>query len=196
MFNGLVGQLRIALILLLSFTVITGIIYPSIVTGIAQLLFPWEANGSLIKQNNIIIGSKLIGQSFTDPKYFWGRPSATTPYPYNALLSTGSNLGPSNPVLLTLIKQRIEILHKADPQNLQLIPVDLVTASASGLDPEISPLAAYYQVHRVALARGVSENLIKKLVDQNIQYRTLGILGEPRVNVLYLNKALDSLDHH
>lgn len=191
----LLRQLKSALILFLLLTLITGLIYPAIVTGIAQLLFPWQTNGSLIKQNNIIIGSELIGQSFTDPKYFWGRPSATTPYPYNALLSTGSNLGPSNPVLLTLIKKRIEILHKADPQNMQLIPVDLVTASASGLDPDISPLAAYYQVHRVAMARKLSENVVKKLVDQSIQYRTLGILGEPRVNVLYLNQALDSLDH-
>ncbi len=191
----LLRQLKSALILFLLLTLITGLIYPAIVTGIAQLLFPWQTNGSLIKQNNIIIGSELIGQSFTDPKYFWGRPSATTPYPYNALLSTGSNLGPSNPVLLTLIKKRIEILHKADPQNMQLIPVDLVTASASGLDPDISPLAAYYQVHRVAMTRKLSENVVKKLVDQNIQYRTFGILGEPRVNVLYLNQTLDTLDH-
>lgn len=187
-------QLKSALMLLLLFTIITGLIYPAIVTGIAQLLFPWQANGSLIKQSNVIIGSQLIGQSFTDPKYFWGRPSATTPYPYNALLSSGSNLGPSNPVLFTLIKQRIAILHKADPQNMQLIPVDLVTASGSGLDADISPLAAYYQVHRVAMARRLPESDVKKLIENNIQYRTFGILGEPRVNVLYLNKALDTLD--
>ncbi len=193
MYMELFKQIKIAFMLLILFTIITGLIYPTIITGIAQLLFPWQANGSLIKEKNNIIGSQLIGQSFTDAKYFWGRPSATTPYPYNASSSSGSNLGPSNPDLITAVKQRIEILRKADLQNNQLIPVDLVTASGSGLDPEISPLAAYYQVPRIAKARGLSEKIIKTLVENNIQYRSFGILGEPRVNVLYLNRALDNL---
>lgn len=189
-------QLKTAFILLLLFTIITGIIYPALVTGLAQLLFPVQANGSLIKQNNMIMGSKLIGQSFTDIKYFWGRPSATTPYSYNASSSRGSNLGPTNPDLYSAVKQRIAILHQADPQNNELIPVDLVTASASGLDPDISPLAAYYQVHRIAKARGLSEKIIEALVDHQIRSRTLGILGEPRVNILQLNLALDNLSKH
>ncbi len=187
-------QLKTALILLIVFTIITGIIYPAFVTGVAQFLFPWRANGSLIIQNNKAVGSALIGQAFTDPKYFWGRPSATTPYPYNAQNSSGSNLGPSNPDLLTAVKARISILNKADPQNLQLIPVDLVTASGSGLDPDISPYAAYYQIHRIAQARGLAELQIQKIIQSLIQYRTLGILGEPRVNVLQLNLALDDLN--
>lgn len=186
-------QLKTAFLLLIFFTIITGIIYPALVTAVAQLLFPWQANGSLITQNKTIIGSQLIGQSFTDSKYFWGRPSATSPYPYNASSSAGSNLGPSNPTLIAEIKQRIEVLHKADPENKQLIPVDLVTTSGSGLDPDISPLAAYYQIHRVAKARGLSDEVIKKLIDNHIIGRVLGILGEPRVNVLQLNLALDQI---
>ncbi len=189
-------QLKTAFLFIIVMTIITGLIYPAIVTGVAQLLFPWQANGSLIKQNNIIVGSQLIGQNFTDAKYFWGRPSATSPYAYNASSSAGSNLGPSNPDLITAIKQRIDVLHKADPQNKQLIPVDLVTTSASGLDPDISPLAAYYQMERVAKARGLSEDVIKKLIDSHITSRSFGFLGEPRVNVLQLNLDLDKLSAH
>lgn len=186
-------QLKTAFLLLIIMTIFTGLIYPAFVTAVAQLLFPWSANGSLIKQNNTIIGSKLIGQSFTESKYFWGRPSATSPYPYNALLSSGSNLGPTNPTLILLIKQRAAVLREADPENKQLIPVDLVTASASGLDPDISPLAAYYQIHRIAKARGLSDEVVKQLIDSHITGSVFGILGEPRVNVLQLNIALDQL---
>lgn len=185
-------QIKSALLILILFTLLTGIIYPAVVTGIAQLFFHWRANGSLLTENSKLIGSKLIGQSFTDPKYFWGRPSATSPYPYNAENSGGSNMGPTNTVFLATIKKRVLDLQQADPQNLQAIPVDLVTASASGLDPEISPLAAFYQVPRIAKARNKSELQIQQLVQQLIEPRFLGIIGEPRVNVLQLNIALDN----
>ncbi len=187
----IVRQIKTALILLIFLTILTGLIYPLLVTGVAQLLFPWQANGELIKSNNKIIGSELIGQSFTDPKYFWGRPSATTPYPYNASSSSGSNLAATNPDLIKTVKYRINTLEQADPQNKYAIPVDLVTASGSGLDPEISPQAAYYQVDRIAKARGIAPDTIKKLIAANTQDRTFKILGEPRVNVLKLNLALD-----
>lgn len=186
-------QIKTAFLLLIFFTVLTGIIYPLVVTGVAQLFFPWRANGSFIVENNQPIGSELIGQQFTDPKYFWGRPSATSPFPYNAASSSGSNLGPSNPNLFATVKERITNLKNADPQNQNLIPVDLVTASASGLDPEISPQAAFYQISRIAKARGLPKNEIQSLVLNSIKYRTLGILGEPRTNVLQLNLALDQL---
>lgn len=186
-------QIKIAFILLLLMTILTGIIYPLLVTGVGQLIFPREANGSLIYQNNKIIGSALMGQYFTDPQYFWGRPSATQPYPYNAIASAGSNLGPSNPALLKLIKQRIDILRQADPQNNNPIPVDLITASASGLDPDISPLAAFYQVNRVAKARGLPVVQVNHLVQQMIEYPSFYFLGEPKVNVLKLNLALNKL---
>ena len=192
MFTETINQLKIAFILLILFTVLTGLIYPSIVTGIAQLLFPWKANGSFIEHNNKTVGSQLIGQSFSDPKYFWGRASATTPFPYNAASSSGSNLAPSNPELLTKIKARVTQLREADPQNSSRIPVDLATASGSGLDPEISPLAAFYQASRIAKARGRSEKEIQQLINENIHHRSLGILGEPRVNVLQLNIALNN----
>jgi len=185
---------RTAFLVLLLFTVLTGFIYPVVVTEIAQLLFPWQANGSLIKDNhNKIIGSVLIGQSFTDPNYFWGRPSATTPFPYNGASSSGSNMGPLNTSFLISIKDRIVNLKKFDPKNNQAIPVDLVTASGSGLDPEISPAAAFYQASRIATTRGIPEVEIRQLIQEHIQARTLGILGEPRVNVLLLNIALDQL---
>jgi potassium-transporting ATPase KdpC subunit len=184
---------KTACILLILLTFLTGLIYPVLVTGLAQLLFPWQANGSLLTKNNQRIGSTLIGQSFTDPKYFWGRPSATTPFPYNAENSSGSNIGPSNPNFLVAVKGRIQVLHQADPQNQYLIPIDLVTASGSGLDPEISPLAAFYQVSRIAKARGLAEKDISILIRHLIINRTLRILGEPRVNVLALNLALDEL---
>lgn len=187
------SQIRPALMLLLIFTVMTGLIYPLVVTGLAQLLFPRQANGSLIVQNGRTVGSTLIGQSFDDPQYFWGRLSATGPYPYNAAASSGSNLGPSNPALLDEVKARIAALKAADPTNTQPIPVDLVTSSGSGLDPHISVAAALYQLPRVARLRGLSEAALRTLVDQHTQGRTLGFLGEPRVSVLELNLALDGI---
>ena len=183
--------IRPALMTLLIFTLITGVIYPLVVTGVAQLVFPRQANGSLIVRNGQAVGSELIGQSFDDPKYFWGRPSATSPFPYNAAASSGSNLGPSNPTLMEAVQARIAALKAADPTNTQPIPVDLVTASASGLDPDISVAAALYQVQRVARKRGMSEMAVRALVDQYTEGRQFGFLGEPRVNVLKLNLALD-----
>jgi K+-transporting ATPase ATPase C chain len=187
-------QLKIALIFLGIFTVITGIIYPLFVTGLAQAFFHHQANGSLIKQNGASVGSELIGQPFSDPKYFWGRLSATAPFPYNAAASSGSNYGPSNPALREAVQARIDALMAVDPDNNQPIPVDLVTFSASGLDPDISVAAANYQVTRVARSRGLSEEQVKALVNQFTEGRQLGILGEPRVNVLKLNLALDAVE--
>ena len=185
--------IRPAIVLFLVLTVITGLIYPLVVTGIDQVLFPQQANGSLIVKNGQAVGSQLIGQPFDDPKYFWGRPSATGPFPYNAAASSGSNLGPSNPALTDAVKARMDTLKAADPTNTQPIPVDLVTSSASGLDPHISPAAAAYQVTRIAHARGLDESAVRQLVAQYTQGRDLGVLGEPRVNVLELNLALDAL---
>ena len=186
-------QLKIALILFGILTVITGIIYPLFVTGIAQALFNHQANGSLIETSGNITGSELIGQPFSDPKYFWGRLSATTSFPYNASASSGSNLGPMNPALIDAIQTRIDALKAYDPDNNEPIPVDLVTFSASGLDPDISIAAAYFQVARVARYRGLNQEQVKALVDEYTEGRQLGILGEPRVNVLKLNLALDAL---
>jgi len=188
-------HLRPAIVSLLLFTLITGVLYPLIVTGIAQVVFPWRADGSLIERDGQLIGSELIGQSFTDPKYFWGRPSATTPYPYNAAASSGSNLGPMNPMLEEAIRTRIEALQSADPGNTAPIPVDLVTASASGLDPHISVAAAFYQISRVARERGMSEDQVRALVEQHIEDPQFGILGETRVNVLQLNLAMDGIQY-
>lgn len=185
--------LRQAIVLLLLLTAITGIAYPFAVAGLAQLMFPHQANGSLILRDGKPIGSALIGQPFTDPKYFWGRPSATTPQPYNGTASGGSNLGPTNPALTDAVKARIAALRAADPGNDALVPVDLVTASGSGLDPEISPAAALYQVDRVARVRGLPPAEVRALVDRYTQGRQFGVLGEPRVNVLELNLALDKL---
>ncbi len=187
------AQIRPALMALLIFTVIGGVIYPLVVTGIAQIFFPHQANGSLIVRNGQTVGSGLIGQLFDDPKYFWGRPSATSPFAYNAAASSGSNLGPSNPALIDEIKARVADLKAADPTNTLPIPVDLVTASASGLDPNISVAAALYQVSRVARVRGISESTIMGLVNQYTTGRQFGILGEPRINVLELNLALDGI---
>jgi K+-transporting ATPase ATPase C chain len=174
-------------------TLITGVLYPLAVTGLAQLLFPRQANGSLIVREGVTLGSELIGQSFSDPKYFWGRPSSTTGFPYNAAASSGSNLGPSNPALIDAVKARIAALRAADPGNTQPIPVDLVTASASGLDPHISVAAALYQVPRVARAHGLPESAVIELIDRYTEGRQFGIFGEPRVNILLLNLALDGI---
>jgi K+-transporting ATPase ATPase C chain len=183
--------LRPALVSLIALTVLTGLIYPVAVTGIAQLLFPGQANGSLIMKDGKAVGSRLIGQPFDDPKYFWSRPSATSPFPDNAGSSGGSNLGPTNPDLQKAVQGRIDALRAADADSHDPIPVDLVTASGSGLDPEISPAAALYQVHRVAKVRGLSEEKVRELVTQYTRGRQFGFLGEPGVNVLTLNLALD-----
>jgi potassium-transporting ATPase KdpC subunit len=186
------AQLKPAVIVLALLTLITGVIYPLVVTAIAQVALPAQANGSLIVKDGKAIGSELIGQSFDDPKYFWGRLSATAPFPYNAASSSGSNLGPTNPALIDEVQGRIDTLKAADPSNTQPNPVDLVTSSGSGLDPHISPAAAEYQVARVARARGLDEAVVRQLVAQHTQGRDLGVLGEPRVNVLDLNLALDA----
>ena len=188
--------LRNSLMMLLVMTIITGIAYPLLVTGLSQLLFPSQANGSLIAKNGQPIGSSLIGQSFTEPKYFWGRPSATSPQANNGTGSGGSNIGPTNPALTDAVKQRIAALQAADPGNRAPVPVDLVTSSGSGLDPEISPAAAQYQLARVAKARGISDAQLSLLIAQATSGRQLGLLGEPRVNVLQLNLALDALPAH
>jgi K+-transporting ATPase ATPase C chain len=191
------SQLRPALVSLGILTILTGLLYPLVVTGLAQVLFPWQANGSIIERNGQPVGSALIGQPFDDPQYFWGRLSATAPAPFTAFNaekltgSSGSNYGPLNPALLDAVQGRIKALQEADPTNTAPIPVDLVTASSSGLDPHISPAAAAYQVGRVARARGLSEAAVRQLVAQHTEGRTFGLLGEPRVNVLQLNLALD-----
>jgi K+-transporting ATPase ATPase C chain len=187
------SMLRPALVLLVLFTVLTGIIYPLAITGIAQAAFGHAASGSLVSRNGKLVGSSLIGQNFSDPKYFWSRPSATTPQPYAGTASTGSNLGPLNPALTDGVKAHIQALRAADPGNTAAIPVDLVTASASGLDPEESVAAALYQAPRVARARGLELPAVRSLIATQTQGRWLGVLGEPRVNVLALNLALDDL---
>ena len=183
--------LRPAIALFLVMTVITGIVYPLVVTGVAQVAFPNQAAGNLIVKDGKPIGSRLIGQSFSDPKYFWSRPSATSPQPYNGLASSGSNLGPLNPALTDAVKSRIDALRAADPGNQAPVPVDLVTASASGLDPDISLAAAYYQASRVARTRGLELEAVKALIARHAQDKVLGFLGDPRINVLELNLALD-----
>jgi K+-transporting ATPase ATPase C chain len=189
----LLASLRPALVLFLLLTVLTGFLYPLAVTGVAQLLFPAQAAGSIVTRDGHAVGSRLIGQGFSDPKYFWSRPSATTPQPYNGTASTGSNLGPLNPALRDAIKARVAALRAADPGNGAPVPIDLVTASGSGLDPEISLAAANYQAARVARARGLAPERVQALIAQHAEGRLLGVLGEPRVNVLELNLALDAL---
>jgi K+-transporting ATPase ATPase C chain len=185
--------LRPSLIFLALFTLLTGVVYPLVVTAVAQTFFPYRANGSLIEQEGVIVGSELVGQPFDDPAYFWGRPSLTEPYPYNGGASAGSTIAPSNPALVERIAARIAALEAADPTNQQAIPVDLVTASGSGLDPHVSLAAAEYQVERVARFRGVETAVIRQLVAEYTEGRTFGLLGESRVNVLRLNLALDAL---
>ena len=186
-------QFRIALVMVILLTIVTGLIYPGVITLVSQIIFPHQANGSLLRADDKTMGSKLIGQAFSEAKYFWSRPSATTPFAYNAASSSGSSLGPTNPALIQAVHDRVAALKQADPTNTNLVPVDLVTASASGLDPEISPFAAYYQIHRVAQARHLSEIAVRNLIQQNTSKRQFGFLGEPRVNVLQLNLALDAL---
>lgn len=195
-------QLRPALTLLVMLTAITGLVYPLAVTGVAQVAFPDAANGSLVLRDGKPVGSELIGQAFSDPRHFWSRPSATGPMPYNAANSSASNLGPSSPALADAVKARIEALRKADqgvassladPGNMAPVPVDLVTASASGLDPHISRAAADYQVARVARVRGLPVETVRALVKQHTEQPLLGFIGEPRVHVLRLNLALDAV---
>jgi len=192
-------QLKPAVIVLVMLSLVTGVVYPLVVTGLAKVLFPAQANGSLIDKDGKsvkdgkAVGSSLIGQPFDDPKYFWGRLSATAPFAYNAGASSGSNFGPINPALHAAAKSRIDALREADPDNKAPIPVDLVTASGSGLDPHISPASAFYQVSRVAKARKLDDARVRRLVESQIEGRQLGVLGEPRVNVLRLNLALDGM---
>jgi K+-transporting ATPase ATPase C chain len=184
--------IRPALSLFAALTVITGIVYPLLVMGVGTALFPAQAHGSLVMRGDTPVGSSLIGQNFADPRHFWGRPSATAPQPNNGTASGGSNLGPENPALLDAVKARLDALHQADPDNHAPVPVDLVTASGSGLDPDITPAAANYQMARVARLRGIPESRVAALIAQETTGRPLGVLGEARVNVLRLNLALDA----
>jgi len=188
-------QLRLSVVFTVLFTVLTGLAYPGLVTAVGGVLFHHQATGSFITVDGKCVGSELIGQVFDQPKYFWSRPSATSPNAYNAASSSGSNLGPTNPVLLDAVRDRVTALQSADPHNNLPIPMDLVTTSASGLDPHISPEAAQYQAARVARARGLNPTLVENLVQSHLEGRLWGFLGEPRVNVLKLNLALDNLSH-
>lgn len=186
------SELRPAWVVFVLLTLLTGVVYPLVVTGVAQAAFGRQANGSIVTSGDRSVGSELIGQAFSSPKYFWGRPSATSPQPYNASVSSGSNQGPISPALATAVKERVAALRAADPTTTAPVPVDLVTASGSGLDPHISPAAAEYQVARVARARNIAPGEVRKLVQRATQGRTWGIFGEPRVNVLELNLSLDT----
>ncbi|MTW10253.1 potassium-transporting ATPase subunit KdpC [Pseudoduganella eburnea] len=192
----MISTFRPALVLFGALTLATGVLYPLAVTGVGQALFPHQAAGSIIEVDGKAVGSALIGQQFTSPEYFWSRPSATGPMPYNASGSSASNLGPLNPALTDAVKARVDALKAADPANTAPVPVDLVTASGSGLDPEISLAAANYQVKRVAAQRGMLPEYVQKLIEQHASHRMLGIFGEPRVNVLALNLALDGKTPH
>ena len=186
-------MLRPTLVLLAALTGLTGLAYPAAIAGVARVLGPREAHGSPIERGGVAVGSALVGQPFADPRYFWARPSATAPVPYEGRASAASNLGPMNPALLEAVKARMAALRAADPGNDAPVPVDLVTASASGLDPHVSPAAALYQVARVARARGLPPGRVRRLVEERLERRTFGLLGAPRVNVLELNLALDDL---
>ncbi len=199
----MIKEIRAALVLFAALTVVTGIVYPLLVTGLAQLVFPWQANGSVIPFGTGTgtgtnagatdgAGSALVGQPFSDPRYFWSRPSATAPLPYNGAASSGSNQAATNPALRAAVAARVAALRAADPGNAAPVPVDLVTASGSGLDPHVSVAAARYQLARVARARGIGEDRVRELLEASTEDRTLGVLGEPRVNVLRLNRALDA----
>ena len=185
------AHIRPAIVSLALLSAVTGLAYPAVVTLVAQLIFPRQANGSLVTAGGKTVGSSLIGQPFDDPKYFWSRPSATSPFGYNAGASSGSNLNPTNADLIKTVQGRVDALRAADPGNTASVPVDLVTASGSGLDPHISPAAAFYQVGRVARVRKLDEAAVRDLVERHVEARQLGVLGEPRVNVLRLNLALD-----
>lgn len=193
MTQTITSEIRPTLIILVALTVLTGVVYPLVVTGIAQLIFPAQAGGSLVMKGDKEVGSMLIGQPFDDPGYFWTRLSATGPFPFNSAASSGSNYGPLNDALRDAAQARVTALRQGQPNDTRPIPVDLITASGSGLDPHISPAAAYYQIPRVARTRDVSEQTLRTLVSDNIDGRQLGFLGEPRVNVLALNLALDRL---
>lgn len=184
---------RPALVMLALFTLLTGVAYPLAVTGLSRALFPSAAGGSLVLARGRVVGSSLLGQPFDAPRYFWGRPSATGPHPCNAAASSGSNLGPTNPALREAVAARVAALREADPDNHAPVPVDLVTASGSGLDPHLSPAAALFQAGRVARARGLAESTVRALVLSSAEGRALGLVGEPRVNVLALNRALDAM---
>jgi potassium-transporting ATPase KdpC subunit len=188
------AQLLQSVLMTVVLTIVLGVGYPLAITGVAQLLFPRQANGSLIVDHGKVVGSSLIGQPFVDPKHFWGRPSATSPQPYNAASSSGSNLAPTNQALIDQVKQNVEALRKADPGNTAPVPVDLVTNSGSGLDPDISVAAALYQVPRVARLRKLPMDRVRALIAQHTQGRRFGVLGEARVNVLELNRALDAIE--
>ena len=188
----MLSQLRPAIVAFATLTLITGVAYPLLVTGVGKVAFAQKAEGSFVTQSGHVAGSTLLGQPFAEPRYFWGRPSATSPFPYNAGSSSGSNLGPTNPALLDAVQARIDALHAADPDNTAPVPVDLVTASGSGLDPHISPAAALYQAARVARARGMDAARVRALIDKHTQGPDLGFLGEARVNVLELNLDLES----
>jgi K+-transporting ATPase ATPase C chain len=190
---SIISQMRPAIMMVILFTFITGLLYPLAVTGMVQAVFPAQANGGIITAEGVAVGSTLIGQPFTDPAYFWSRPSATGPFPYNAAASSGSNLAPTNLALLDAVEERIAALRAADSKSKLPVPIDLVTASGSGLDPHISPAAAEYQVPRVAEARGLDVGQVAALVQEHTAGRQIGFLGEPRVNVLELNLALDEL---
>jgi potassium-transporting ATPase KdpC subunit len=191
--SAFIASVRPAVVLFLLLTVLTGFLYPLVVTGVAQLLFPARAAGSIVTRDGHAVGSRLIGQSFGDPRYFWSRPSATTPQPYNGTASGGSNLGALNPALLDAVRARVAALRSADPANRAPVPIDLVTSSGSGLDPEISLAAADYQAARVARARGLAPERLQALIAEHTEGRLIGVIGEPRVNVLELNLALDAL---
>jgi K+-transporting ATPase ATPase C chain len=191
---AMLTQLRQAVLIFIALSIVTGVLYPLAVTAVAYVVFPHAAHGSvIINEDGQPVGSELIGQPFSDRKYFWGRPSATGPFPYNSMADSGSNLGPTNPGLIDAVQQRVAKLCEADPDNDQPVPVDLVTASASGLDPHISPAAAYYQIPRVARQRGLSEEEVRRLVGQLTERRVFGVLGQERVHVLKMNRALDAL---
>ena len=186
-------QIRSAILMFVILSLLTGIFYPVFITGVAYIFFPHQATGSMLYQNNKLLGSALIGQEFTDPKYFWGRISETSPVAYNSSSSSGSNLGPSNPALIEKVKVRIRALKEFDPDNTNPVPIDLVTSSASGLDPHISIAGAYYQIPRVARMRGLTEDTVKAIVNKHTNSRIFGLIGEPVVNVLELNLELDSI---